>query len=417
MNATRSLRVVLATVGSRGDVQPMLALAQALAARGHVPVLAVPPNFESWVRFMGFEFAPLGRDIQAFLAEDPGVMTGNPIKAMAAGVRYFRDQIPQQLEQLLPACAGADAVLWAGLAAGAPSVAEHLRLPALAIFYTTCMVPARQHPPVSVPRHGLPGWINRLLWKLHRVISQRLIGKPLNEARASIGLPPVKIDEHIFEHGQSVFAADEGVLPPDPAWSPDKFPYANYLFLDDPMQLDPELEAWLAEGDPPVFVGFGSMTGHGTERVNRMIVEAVTATGKRCIVGAGWAGLGDGALPSGWRVVRDVPHDKLFPRVAVVVHHGGSGTTAQALRAGVPQVILPLLLDQYHHAHRLWLAGLAPKTQRMERITANELTVAIEQALALPPGPREAVARRLRTSDGRAQIVQRVEAMCAPVLE
>src|SRR5204862_6026785 len=123
---------------------------------------------------------------------------------------------------------------------------------------------------------------------------------------------------------------------------------------------------------------------------------AVAATGRRCLVGAGWAGLGEGSLPKGWRVVRDVPHDKLFPRVAVVVHHGGSGTTAQALRAGVPQVLLPLLLDQYHHAHRLFMAGLAPKAAPMERITAGGLADAINAALALPREPRRAVAERLR---------------------
>jgi UDP:flavonoid glycosyltransferase YjiC (YdhE family) len=142
-----------------------------------------------------------------------------------------------------------------------------------------------------------------------------------------------------------------------------------------------------------------------------MIVEAVSATGRRCIVGAGWAGLGAGALPPDWRVVRDAPHALLFPRTAAVVHHGGSGTTAQALRAGVPQVLLPLILDQFHHAHRLHLAGIAPRPVPMESITSVELAGAIRTALELPAGPRQAAAARLRASDGRGEIVRRVEAM------
>ena len=411
MNTTGSLRVVLAAVGSRGDVQPMLALAQAFAARGHVPVIAAPPDFGDWVRSLGFEFAPVGSDIQAFLASDPGVMTGNPFKAAAAGARYFKSEIPQQFTQLRQVCRGADAIVWAGLAAVAPSVAESLGLPVLATLFTTCMIPSDLHPPPTVPRHGMPRWVNRLLWGLDRVFAQRLLGVPLNAARATVGLPPVRLREHLLQHGRLVFAVDETVLPPDPKWDPQAIPYANYIYFDDPRVLDPELEAWLDAGEPPVFIGFGSMSGEGTGRMDSVIVEAMAAVGKRCIVGAGWAGLGGSTLPAGWRVVRDVPHQQLFPRMAAVVHHGGSGTTAQALRAGVPQVILPLLLDQYHHAHRLALAGLAPKAKRMEHITAPELAAAIQAALALPPGPRTAVAGRLRGSDGRGQVVQRVEAL------
>ena len=111
--------------------------------------------------------------------------------------------------------------------------------------------------------------------------------------------------------------------------------------------------------------------------------------------------------------MREAPHALLFPRTAVVVHHGGSGTTAQALRAGVPQVLLRLILDQFHHAHRLHLAGIAPRPVPMEKITAAELVAAIQAALQLPAGPREAAAARLRASDGRADIVRRVEALVA----
>jgi UDP:flavonoid glycosyltransferase YjiC (YdhE family) len=159
------------------------------------------------------------------------------------------------------------------------------------------------------------------------------------------------------------------------------------------------------------------MSGRGTERIGRIVVDAVQATGHRCLVGAGWARMGSGALPTGWRVVREAPHALLFPRMAVVVHHGGSGTTGQALRAGVPQVVLPLILDQFHHAHLLHKAGLAPRPVPMEKITASQLTEAIRSALALPAGPREAVASRLRTSDGCAPIVDCVEQLAARHVE
>jgi UDP:flavonoid glycosyltransferase YjiC (YdhE family) len=231
----------------------------------------------------------------------------------------------------------------------------------------------------------------------------------LNRMRKLLQLEPVPdIWNHLIGTQPPVLAVDEMLLPPDDRWQ-GRYPYANFLYFDDPSALDPELDAWLAEGEPPVFVGFGSMSGSGTDRISNLVIAAVSATGRRCVVGAGWAGFGDGVLPPDWRVVRDAPHALLFPRTAVVVHHGGSGTTAQALRSGVPQVILPLILDQFHHAHRMYVAGLAPRPVPMEKITAIELTRAIEEALVLPSNIRQITAARLRSSNGREQIAQRLE--------
>jgi UDP:flavonoid glycosyltransferase YjiC (YdhE family) len=264
-----------------------------------------------------------------------------------------------------------------------------------------------------VARRGMPRWVNALLWKLDRLGSQWVVGRPVNTARLRMGLPRLNFHDHVLGGGQFALALDPLLFPPDPRWSPARLRHANYIFFDDPAPLDAQLQAWLDDGEPPVFVGFGSMSGDGVDRAGKIIVDAVSATGRRCLVGAGWAGLGGQGLPAGWRTVREAPHALLFPRMAAVVHHGGSGTMAQVLRAGVPQVILPLFLDQHHHAHRLFLANLIPRPVPIERVTAKDLTDAINAALALPPQPREAVAQRLRASDGRGAIVDRVEALFA----
>lgn len=411
MNSDRSLRVVLAAVGSRGDVQPMLALAKAFIERGHVPLIAAPPNFEAWVRSMGLEFAPLGVDMQIFLAENRDIMTGKPLKMLKEMGRYFNEQIPLQARQLEAACDKADVIVYGGLAFAAPTIADHLNLPVLGVLYTSCILPSSQHPPMSIPWHGLPDWMNDLLWRANGLVGDALALKTLNTMRASFDLPPVAhIRQHVFDDHPIVIAADEALFPADSRWK-GRYPYANFIFFDDPTPLDAELDRWLAEGEPPVFVGFGSMSGAGTNRVETLIIEAIAASGRRCIVGAGWGGLGANALPSDWRIVREVPHALLFPRTAVAVHHGGSGTTAQALRAGVPQVLLPLILDQFHHAHRLHIAGIAPKPVPMEKVTATQLAGAIRAALELPSAPRQAAAERLRASDGRGDIVRRIEAM------
>jgi vancomycin aglycone glucosyltransferase len=339
-------------------------------------------------------------------------MTGNPLRMMRELVRYFATQPALQMQQLEPICAGADALVYGGLALfAAPSVCERLGLPGFGVLFTTCLLPSDQHPPPMIPWQGLPPWLNALLWRFDQPLLNLLVRGRLNQARATLGLPPASdVRAHLLGGTAPTLAVDALLLPPSRPWQ-DRFPYANFLFLDDPDPLDQALLAWLEEGEPPVFVGFGSMSGKGTDRIQRLIVAAVTATGRRCIVDAGWAGMGQAALPAGWRVVSQAPHALLFPRMAVVVHHGGSGTTAQALRAGVPQVVLPLMLDQFHHAHRLYLAGLAPQPMPMEQVSAAGLTQAIAAALALPEEPRMRASARLGASRAGAQIVQRIESL------
>lgn len=413
MKNLRPLRVVLATVGSRGDVQPMLALAQELVARGHHPVIAVPPDFDPWVTGLGFEFAALGVDIQAFLASNRDMLTGQPVRMIREAIGFLHGQWPLQARQLLPVAKGADAMVCAGLAISAPAIAEHLRLPILGVQYTDCMLASSRYPPPNIPRRELPRWLNRLLWAGNHVLGDLTLLKPLNQMRAGLGLAPVPhVREYLVSDIPVVIAADKGLLPPDPAWQ-HRYPFANFLFFDDPSPLDEELSAWLNEGEAPVYVGFGSMSGNATQRMPELVVRGISATGRRGLISTGWARLKPEALPPDWRLVTQAPHAALFPRCAAVVHHGGSGTMAQALRAGVPQVVLPLVLDQFHHAHRLHQAGLAPAPHAMEKVTAAQLTESVRAALQLPEGPRKAMSLRLRAADARSDLADRIEAMVA----
>lgn len=411
MSPRPALRLVLASIGSRGDVQPMLALGQRLRQRGHRVLIAAPPNFAHWVQSLGFDFAPLGVDMQQYLADNPAVLTGNLRRATPLLTRYFADALPRQMQELLAICAQADVLVWAGLALTAPSVAERLGIPALGVLYSTCMVPSGLHPPPTVRWHGLPSWLNQLLWRLHDRLADSMVGQPLNLARKQAGLATIDLRDHLLHACRYAIAADETLFPADRDW-PENLQRANFLFLEDPEPLDAELDAWLQDGEPPVYIGFGSMGGPATQRMESLLPQALEFAGRRCLIAAGWAGSANQRLPSGWRSVAAAPHAQLFPRVAAVVHHGGSGTTAQALRAGVPQVLLPLILDQYHHAHRLYLANLTPRPVSMERIGAKQLSQSIKAAIAWPLAPRQAVALRLQQSDGAAQVAKQIETLC-----
>jgi UDP:flavonoid glycosyltransferase YjiC (YdhE family) len=400
------VRVVLASVGTRGDIQPMVALAQALRGRGHDPLVACPETFAPFVGRFGIAHAALGEDMQALVATGKNA----PERSLKGMTRYFREQLALQAPRLLELATGADAIVSTAMAWTGPSVAEKLGIAALALMPSTAVLPTPQHPPPLMPWVGMPGWVNRALHWASDGMQNRLMGAPLDEARAVIGLPPVKsFLQHLFVDTKAVLAADESFLPPDPSWG-DRYPYAGFLFVDDPTPLDPSLDAWLRDGEPPVYVGFGSMAGAEPERVGALLGEAMERTKRRCLVGAGAAGLfASGGIPDRFHVVREAPHAKLFPRVAAIVHHGGAGTTASALRAGVPQVILPMMLDQFHHAHYAAAAGLAPKAPSMAKITAKRLARAIDAALCLPPAPRRAMAERLEHSDAGGVITTLLE--------
>lgn len=398
------MRIVLATIGTRGDVQPMIALAQAAEKRGHQALLACPDTFGEWVRSMGVEHAALGEDLSAHMAAG-----GDAIQKSLAGMKqYFREQLAIQAPRLLELTRGADAIVSTAMAWSGPSVAEKLHIPAL-LLLPSSLAPSRLHPPPLFPSYGWPQWVNGLLWWASDAAQNSLMGQPLNEARAIIGLGPIaQFTRHLFVDTPAVIAADETFLPADPAWRA-RYPYSGFLFMDDPTPLDPALDAWLREGEPPVCVGFGSMAGKSPDRVGALLAEALS--GRRVLVLGGSARLFANGAPTGFHVVSGAPHAKLFPRVSVVIHHGGSGTTAAALRAGVPQVILPMMLDQFHHAHHAARMQLAPKAPSLAKVTAKSMAEAVTEALALPEAPRRTMAERLGTRDAGTAIVERLEAM------
>lgn len=404
------MRAILATVGTRGDVQPMLALAVALRRLGHEAVLACPASFGEWVVRHGVEHRELGEDLQARLA-DASTAPEQSIRGMTA---YFTEQMAKQAPALLEIATGADVILSTGMAWMAASVAEKLTIPVLGVLPSTAAIRSRLHPPPLMPWFGLPTWINGLLWWTYERSTNRLMGGPVNAARASLGLSPIEaFGDHLFVDTPNVIAADDVVLPPDPAWA-GRYPYVGALFLDDPAPLDPELDAFLERGEPPVFVGFGSMAGEAPERVRGLIADTTRITGRRFVV-LGGAGLFErDAAPEGVFPLREAPFAKLFPRLAVAVHHGGAGTVATALRAGIPQVVLPMMLDQHHHAHGLLRAGLAPAAPTMKKVTAEKLAHAIEAALALPSEPRQAAAARCAERDAASAVIARLEQLRAP---
>jgi vancomycin aglycone glucosyltransferase len=369
------LKILISSFGSRGDIQPMLALALELRTLNHDVVFCVPPNFQAWIESLGFSCTPSGHDFQEYVAE----ATDN-IKKYGFGsmlLSYIRNTLPGQFRDVYRAARDCDLIVGGAALLSGRSVAEKLNIPYVYIAYCPATLPSSDHPP-AIRSHSLPKWFNGLLWSLGETVSDLYLRKPLNEQRALLDLAPVK---RVWRHmltASPLMAADAG-LAPTPSMSHTLPIQTGAMFLEDATPLPVELEAFLNAGEPPIYFGFGSMPAliRGGSQV---LIDAAKAAGRRAIISQGWANLSasnaDDCISIG-----AVAHEKLFPRVAAVVHHGGAGTTSTAARAGTPQVIVPHLADQYYWAHRVTQLGIGTALSNLAKLSSDELASALRAAM------------------------------------
>lgn len=405
------MRITIATVGSRGDVQPYVALATALAARGHDVVVATHGPFERFVRERGPGFRALAGDPQALLGGEAGVAwlesAADPLAFARRLQRLMTPLIEPIFRDLHAAVADADAVIYAPLAFPAADFAEARGVPAI-LAGPVPLTPTREFPFVVTPEWlpRLPGELN---WLTHQVLlhgaSLGMMG-PLNDWRRKLGLAPLPFGALSLDR-QATMSALYGFSPlvlPRPADWPARVAVTGFWFLDEPAGWAPpaRLAEFLAAGDAPVYVGFGSMIGRDPARLAQTVFEALRRAGRRGIVLSGWAGLGAGDAPAHVLVVEDVPHAWLFPRMAAVVHHGGAGTTAAGLRAGVPAVVAPYFADQPFWGRRVFELGVGPRPLPQASLTASGLGAAIREAVESERmrARAETLGRLIRAEDG-----------------
>jgi vancomycin aglycone glucosyltransferase len=400
------MRIVLACAGSRGDVQPLQALGFGLAGVGHSVILCASSDFAASSGALGLEFAPVGQSARMLLERYFSAMATFPIAPPGDFRREMLREVESHFVALARAARGADLIVAASLECAAPTVAQMLRVPYRYVVLCPAVLPSRAHPPWVVPWQRLPGWTNRLLWWGIYTAMNRTMMKPVSICRQRRGLPAVRSGgAHVL--GRRPILASDAVFGAAPTDGPFAALQTASLHVPARGDLPADLERFLAAGAPPVYVGFGSMLFDDPARVTETLVEVVAAQGRRAIVAAGWGRVGERVSRGDVFATGDVPHGLLFPRVAAVVHHGGAGTTAAAARAGVPQVVVPRLLDQFYWAERVRRAGLGPAAVPFSRLTHANLTAAVAVAL----GDATMVQRcrdvgvRLRARDGVAETI------------
>jgi sterol 3beta-glucosyltransferase len=238
---------------------------------------------------------------------------------------------------------------------------------------------------------------------------------PINEARRALGLGPLRdpLGLDAISTRLALFAASSHVVRRGARW-PAHYHLTGYFFLDEEPQADPDLLAFVERGERPVAVTFGSVTHERPEDVTALVLDAVGQVGCRTILQRGWSGLGRGPTPSGVFAADFIPHAWLFPRAACVVHAGGAGTTAAALRAGAPSVVVPHVLDQPIWAQIALDLGCAGAVIPFARLTATELAAALERTMRSPAVAERAslLAEKIRAEDGVTTACRLIEQAC-----
>jgi sterol 3beta-glucosyltransferase len=206
-----------------------------------------------------------------------------------------------------------------------------------------------------------------------------------------------------------IYAVSPSVIPRPDDWDDDTH-MTGYWFLDEGSDWQPDeaLAAFLDAGEPPVYIGFGSMTTKHPDQLAREIVEGVRRAGIRAILATGWGGLAKVDVPDTVHVIEGAPHTALFKHVSAVVHHGGAGTTAAGLRAGRPTLVCPLTVDQPFWAHRVWKLGCGPKPQSLKRLRATAFAQGLKDLLQTDSYQIRAatIARDIATEDGIARAIE-----------
>jgi sterol 3beta-glucosyltransferase len=372
-------KIAITTLGTRGDVQPYLALAQALGARGHEVTVLGPEQFVSLADEHGVRFAPLPGDIIALIdtAEAKKAVAGS--EGFAGGFKLLKYMRPLQ-DAYLEAEAAAmreiapDMIIYHPKSLGAPHIAEALGTPTIFAAPLPGFTPTAAFPTPVLPFRSL-GPLNRASHKLMMNGAYAIFGKALRAWREkTLGLPARGKGRTPLG---TIYAYSPHVLPRPADWGDDVL-VSGYWFVAPPQWTMPDdLAVFLADGDAPVYIGFGSMPGFDPEHVTAVVVEALTRTGKRGLLATGGGALAAGDVPGHVHVISGAPHQLLFPHVSATVHHGGAGTTGAALRAGKPTTICPHFGDQPFWGRVINELGVGPEPISKKAFSVESLSAAL----------------------------------------
>ena len=384
------MRIAIIAIGSRGDVQPYIALGKGLIKAGHTVRFVTQQDFAELVKTYGLEFWPVRGSAQA-LGDNPEIWEqaekGNFIATLSRIQKSAEHAVQEWLEDGRAACQGIDLLIsgTTALIVGV-SLAEQAHVPMLQahVFPTA---PTRAFPsilfPPTLPELG--GMFNLLSSQLILRLGWLSARPMLNRARKKIlGLSPTSFADQIGRKPgvPTLYGFSPSVIPKPADWDATEH-VTGYWFLDPPADWTPpaDLLNFLEAGPPPVYIGFGSMSSRKPAETTDLVLQALAQTGQRAILLSGWGGMQQADFPDSVFMIDSIPHAWLFSRVAALTHHGGASTTAAGLRAGVPSIVIPFLGDQHFWGRRVHDLDVGPAPIPRSKLTVDRLAQAIQEAV------------------------------------
>lgn len=395
------MRILIPTIGTRGDIQPYIALGQGFIKDGHQVTIASHPLFRGLVESYGLDFGSIGPDID--LGIETARIRGNARSLDGGFLRVMRfsfDMLDQSHADILHLAEKTDRIVVSHSAAGSIE-ADQLGIP----YASATLFP--QAIPANDPNQSI---IYRLVSKAIGAAMGLVMTRPLDNIRRKYGLAKMG-PNGITSPVLNLIAVSPVVVPPNPLWE-QRHRMTGYWYTNQPTDWVPdvELERFLESGSKPVVISLGAMSlaGYDTEIITGIILKAIELAGVRAVI-QGWQDtLQRLDTPASVFSCGSVPHTWLLPRVAALVHHGGFGTTAAGLHAGIPQVVIPFIIDQFMWGNLSAEKGFGVKPIPRKNLTPERLAAAIRTCMDSEELRQRAVllGEMIRKEDGVTNAVQ-----------
>jgi sterol 3beta-glucosyltransferase len=409
------MRMLMLVIGTWGDIRPNVLLGQALQKEGYEVLICASETYRDWVEARQLPFFSLSVNVEAITKGMTN--SSNPFAIMDYIKRNLNPALLQVGKDLATILKEGDALFVLGGGVGLVNgLVEKFKL-RLFIFNLQPTSPSRELTPLAMPH--LPDWLpfrkslNYQLGYLSYRMTYGVFGPRGDALREHLGLPKFswKKQLELLETSPTITAVSRHVLPELYDWKPQQILTGFLLDEESDWQAPQALLDFLAAGEKPVYIGFGSMGDREAEATTTLLLEAIERSGKRAVLLSGWAGFGGMTMPNNVFSLDYAPHHWLFPRMAAVVHHGGAGTTAAGLAAGLPSVIVPFFGDQPNWAQIVYELGAGTKPIPRHKLTADKLVAAIQEATSNPTMQAKAaeIGAKIRAENGASEAVKAVK--------
>ncbi len=376
------MRFLLIPGGTQGDARPMAAFGMRLITKGHKVIVCSSPEHKDFFNKYGMEFYPIGLNLKERIKEDPALLTGNDIKHLFSQVKYFRDDFPTQINDILNTVKETDCIIDGGVSVAGRTIAEYFKVP----YRHLVVIPGLLRSDKRIPFQHSNKKRSKLAVKMYWAYADFIFGLPtkgtINKVRKKIGLKPIKSLMDYYTN-DAILATDEEIGKVDSSVKT-RHMQVGYFHLDDEGELDKDLLDFIEAGSKPIYIGFGSMPDREPEKLNQIFNEILGCKDYRFIISKGWSNMLDNAKGENIKVVDYVPHSKLFPKMAAIIHHGGAGTVHTAAMSGVPQIIVGYLAEHLYWGVKLHDLKMGAKHISRTQLTAENLLAAIRETMQTP---------------------------------